>query len=192
MIKEFTAAEMLTLWRRSFGLAPSPGVGGFSDATELDALLMAQIEVWYDRLLREARPELLPVADLGGQTVARLLTDNSADIPFPQRGVRPLRLRMEGWERDVTAFAAPESLTASMQRLRYARACPEDPVAILYPGRIEAHGLVAAASLADPLPAQERVPAARPAPAIEMLEMVVRPPDGIYILDTSLLDFINF
>ena len=193
MLKEYTAQEMLTLWRRSFGLAPSPRAGGFSDATELDEVLAAQIEVWYDRLLREAPPELLPTADLAGLTAARATGENSAEIPFPERGVRPLRLRMEGWTRDVTLFADPASLTASMQSLRHARACPEDPVAILFPRLIEAHGLAPAPSLADTLAdASARIPAQRPAPAIERLEMVVRPPEGLYVLDTALLDFINF
>lgn len=170
MIKRFTKEEMLLRWKRAYGLMASPALSGISDLNSLDALLLDEIDLWYDRLLLTADPSLLPREDVAAEAEAIWLTSNCAEVPFPARGVRPVRLRMQGWTHDVTLFDAPSSLRAQMQTLQWGRATPRTPVAVLFPGRLEAHGFENADTA-----------------VIVRLEMVVRPADDTYVLDTSLL-----
>lgn len=178
MIKTFTKEEMLERWKRAYGLVASPGLSGMRDSTALDTYLLDEIDVWYDRLLLTAPPGLLPREDVAAEASAMWLTSNCAEVRLPGRGVRPLRLRMEGWTRETARFEEPGSVRASMQTLQWARATPSLPVAVLFPGRIEAHGFQSAE--AHGFQSAE-------APAVTLLEMVVRPKDGTYVLDTSLL-----
>lgn len=199
MIKSYSKQEMLERWKRAYGLVASPGLSGLSDRSALDELLLDEIDLWYDRLLLDADPGLLPRADVSAGAETMWLTSNSAEVRFPDRGVRPVRLRMKGWTHDVTLFEAPSSLRAQMQTLQWARATPRTPVAILFPGRLEAHGFdctapeagadcAASGTDADCVaPGTADLRDAECRPVIELLEMVVRPADGTYIIDTSLL-----
>lgn len=171
MIKTFSKEDMLAIWKRRYGLSASPGLSGLNDLNALDRLLLQEIDLWYDKLLLTAPPELLPREDIADEATPLWLTSNCAEIEFPPRGVRLLRLKMEGWERDVSRFVEPGSVEASMQNLMWARATPERPVAVLFGERVEVHGFENPGRT----------------PVVLRLEMVVRPTDGSYILDTSLL-----
>ena len=189
MLRTYTESEMLIYWKRRLGLKASAAVVGEEDMTELDRKLLADIDSWYDDLLANAPVERLPVEDMKDEVSCRYISDNAAQIDLPERGVRLVSVRMHEWACDEVECYSPYSAVARLQRNRLTRATVDEPVVLRRPGRIEVHGLeppsqAQASATADNGAA---MPPSTAVPKIDSLEMVVRPPKGSYILDTTLL-----
>ena len=113
----------------------------------------------------------------------------SAQIDLPERGVRLVSVRMHEWACDEVECYSAYSAVARLQRNRLTRATVDEPVVLRRPGRIEVHGLeppsqTQASANAD---SGSAMPPSTAVPKIDSLEMVVRPPKGTYILDSTLL-----
>lgn len=183
-MKTFTQSEMLAWWKRRLGLAASPGLSGYSDRTQLDTYLLDDIESWYEKLLLTAPPELLPRENVASEARCAYLSDNCAEIVFPDRARRLLRVKMHEWRQPIDRFVAPDSPKARMQQLQYARGNMAEPVAVLMPDRVLVHGLDSDYRVN---PAMEMEGFGGAQPQLELLEMVARPADGSYRLHRSLL-----
>lgn len=168
MLKTYTEAEILQYWKRRLGLAAADAPSPSSDLTELDARLLGDIQSWYANLLATAPPQCVPLANLAAEAEILSAADGMATLRLPDRGVRPVQLRMEGWDAPVRTFVGPHSDVARLQRYRWTRATPADPAAILLPGRLEVYGLPDAT------------------PCVAELLMTAYPDDG-YVLDPALL-----
>lgn len=188
MLKTYTQAQMLTYWKRHLGMKASSVLTDDHDLTELDLKLLSDIDAWYDDLLAEAPAEKLPVADLSASAAARYISDNAAEIILPEPGMRLVSVKMSDWQAaEVDTYSAYSDM-ARLQRNRLTRATTDDPVVIRRPGRIEVHGL----NTPDmPQVSDKDVTMQSPAPTIrpqvETLEMVIHPPQGTYVLDSTLL-----
>lgn len=183
MLKTFTQSEMLTYWKRRLGLKASPVLAGENDLTEVDRKLLDDIDIWYDDVLLSAPVEKLPVRNVAPDVIAYYVDDNSAEIALPDECLRLVSVKMRDWEGDETEAYSVYSDIARLQRNRLTRATIDEPVVVRRPGRLVVHGLnapVAAYAAADK-------PSVKHEAALERLEMVVRPPEGTYILDRTLL-----
>lgn len=182
MLRHYTAAELLAMWKRRKGLAASPVFCGNADLTQFDAMITARLESAYATLLRTADAGLLPCEDLADQCTAEYTSDNSAQISWPARGVRPLAVRLDEWQFPLREFISPQSLRALCQRLPESSATVLDPVAVLYERSIEVFGLCE--SQVMPIAS---MPAYRPTPQLAQMLMVCAPQSG-FELDNSLID----
>lgn len=191
MLKTYSQSEMLTYWKRRLGLSVSSPLSTGEDLTQLDLKLLDDINAWYDDILAEAPPEKLPVEDVGPVTAARYISDNAAELTPPSRGIRLVALRMADWSSDEVESYSVYSDMARLQRNRLTRATADDPVVLHRPGHFEAHGLPSAPAIVKPVtpPAggSDGVQPVPSIPEITHLMMVVRPPEGYYTLDTTLL-----
>lgn len=191
MLKEYTFSQMEDLWRLRYGWLASPGVSGVTDMTRLRDLIRVEVDAWYERLLRTADPGLLPQEDVAAEVDVRPLRRNAALLTLPERAVRLTALRMAPWQ--VTLYDVPAVSDAAVAResVTALASTPFCPNACLCPdGRIEVYGLDRA-----PVWGSQRQPlqgGLRPEPEVAEALAVVRPGEGRYIFDTSLLyDFLN-
>ena len=171
MLQTYTEAQMLQYWKRRLGLiAPAAAESAEepSDLTELDRRLLDDIRAWYAQVLRTAPADAVPVADLASEAVVLMCGEGMACVRLPDRGTRLMELMLEGWEHPLRIFAAPGSDLARLQRYPWTRGTPDDPAAILMPGRLEIYGVP---------PGQ---------PEIRELLMVAAPTEG-FTLDPALL-----
>lgn len=186
MLKTYTQSEMLAYWKRRLGLRTSTALGDATDMTELDRKLLDDIDIWYEDLLAEAPASHLPVEDVADEASGYYISDNAAEITPPERGVRLLSLKLSDWRQAETESYSVYSDIGRLQRNRLTRATAEEPVVLHRPGHYEAHGLswspfdINSALKPDYTPIVDR-------PVITQMEMVVRPPQGYYTLDTTLL-----
>lgn len=185
MIKKYSQLEMLNIWKRKLGLKSSYRSVGISDLSELDKRLLQDIDAWYDEVLHSAPVEKLPREDLAGEAYSTYLTDNSVQVLLPARGIRLVAVKLREWEVEESETVSPWSDTARLQRNKLTRATSEDPVIVARPGKLILHGI------RDPYSEEEpsgpiKVPGLAK-PELQVLEMVVRPEDGSYVMDQSIL-----
>lgn len=191
MMKTFTAAQMLEYWKRRLGFKASSKVSGVNDQTQLDTLLMQDIDEWYEDILLSAPPEKVPTRDGAEETAGIFITVNACELYLPEDAVRMVALRMEEWPVEEVETYSVYSDIGRLQRNRLTRATVDDPVVLSRPGRLEVHGVTPPESLEEALSysasSSEQMPPKKDRPKIARLEVVYRPPEGTYILDTSLL-----
>ena len=183
MLKTFTRSEMLTYWKRRLGLKASPVVAGETDLTEVDRKLLDDIDIWYDDVLLSAPVDKLPVRNVAADVIAYYVDDNSAEIAIPDECIRLVSIKMNDWDGDEPETYSVYSDIARLQRNRLTRATTDEPVVMRRPGRLVVCGLnppVATLAGSDK-------PAVKHEASLERLEMVVRPPEGTYVLDRTLL-----
>lgn len=187
MLKTYTQSQMLTYWKRHLGLKASSAVRDEADMTELDLKLLDDIDAWYEDLLCEAPPEKLPVADVADTAPVRYISDNAAEILFPANGVRLVDVKMKEWQCAEAETFSAYSDVARLQRNRLTRATIDEPVIIRRPGRIEVHGLETPSLPEIKEDTYFSHIAALITPTVSSLRMVVHPPEGTYVLDSTLL-----
>lgn len=165
-ILRFTEKEMIEEWKLRKRL-----VGGErecsverDDAVDVDAILLREINAWYERLLAEAPVECLPVRDIAQEVEMTVGADCVAEIRLPDCCVRPLSLKLPGWSAAVSRFVTPTSAEAERQRHPFLRRGVQRPVCVGERGRITAYCTLPSA--------------VRP----ELLEAVCRPSAGSYEL----------
>lgn len=185
MLKTFTETEMLDYWKRKLGLKASHSVGGEDDKTELDRRLLDEIDLWYDDMLATAPVDRLPTIQLADSVAARYLDDNSAEIILPERAMRLVNLRMKEWTAPEVEEHSVYSDLMRLQHNRLTRASVDEPAVFRRPGRLEVHGLSTPPQVSEYPDSPKPLPTATP--SILSLEMVMRPENGTYIVDTALL-----
>lgn len=186
MLKTYSDKQMLAYWKRRLGLEASASVAGENDLTDFDRKLLDDIDIWYADLLENAPADRLPTEDVAGEVACHYSSDNSAVITLPQRAVRMVSLKMADWGADEVETYSIYSDVARLQRNRLTRADVDDPIILRRPGALEVHGLLS--PLDDGIsPLGAFVAPFEKRPELESLKMVVRPEEGTYILDPTLL-----
>ena len=160
-----TKAEMLEEWKKRKGFYS--GVRSCDvereDGVDLDGVLQREMDDWYNKMLREAPSEMLPIENIAKECPATVDARRAVTVDLPARCVRVLALRLDCWAADVTQFAAPGSDDAEAQRSEWTQAGTERPVVVAGVRRLTAY------SAAAPDKA-----------SIASLLAVCRPSDGTY------------
>ena len=168
MIKQFSEDEMLRIWRDRAGYADArcDCVVEYVDGVDNDRRLLADIRRWYADLLLNAPVDLLPTENLATEATVTKISDHSARIDLPSRGVRLLGLRFKGEEQEVTTFYSPGSRVERRYSDPSVRMYSRQ-IAIAYGRSVEVVG-----GKCDELLS---------------LRMVANPKDGAFVFDESLL-----
>lgn len=197
MIRRYSKSMLTDLWKLRAGITTLDCGCSVSrqDGSDLNSLIEYDIEKWYANLLLTAPVELLPVEDIATEAAELYLGDNSALIKLPDDGVRLVAVRCLGWNYDLTSFVSPNSDIARIQRNPLLRASTNNPVAVLDGRNLLVYGVmppdnvVVAPQNSDDAEPQLSVdsdlnPLSK---VLKSLKMIVKPPEGFYIFDDSLL-----
>lgn len=206
MLRTYTQAEMLALWRRRCFLT-NPGIVSADNDAAIEAQLLDAIRQWYARLLLSERASLLPRENLVKEAKVEYLSANCALVTPPKRGVRLLSLRMSGWNAPALSYWLPGSAMHRLQSCFATQATTDAPVVV----HTDSGYLVFGLSVPDtPVVTPPDRPAPDPAATggdtradtanegivspplagtsvLTELWMVASPADGSYILDDSLI-----
>lgn len=167
-----TRAEMVREWRLRHLMEPLSDecLTERTDGNGVDELTERIIDDWYLRLLDTADASLLPVEELKGEVVPRLLPDGSVVIKLPERVRRVVRVRLRGWLRDAELLGSDQVMKRRLQESEYVRGGSHLPTAIAGMGEV-------------------RLFSAQGAEAeVETIECVIEPEAGVYVMDRSLLE----
>ncbi len=148
-----TRAEMLAQWKRRMYLEPlrSDCLVERSDGIDLDSYCEWEMRNWYLNLLATADMRYLSPVDLTLTSTVKRMDGNRGSITLPAGTVRPVRVRLSGWQRDATIVTDVSSMAARRQFNPFSCGGVEEPVALwLGDGRLELFSL--AASGGTPLP----------------------------------------
>lgn len=172
-MKNYTETEMLAIWRRRLGfdeVRADCSVESY-DGHDVDGRICEAMRAWYLRLLDTAEPRLLPCEQVSAVST-QVYGSRQLLIRLPARCRRPLRMHAARWDCAAVADGSDRAL-AGLQRLASPFGWPDDscPAMCLLPD-----GSVLAAPLADG--------------DSFMIDAVVEPADGSFVLDESLLDTI--
>lgn len=189
-MKHFSLNEIKQLWRRRLGLLIDDCGCAVTrhDGTSLDALITDRIRSWYATLLLTEDPALLPVRDLAAQVdTARRISSNCIEIELPEKGVRPLSVKLTDWPLPLSRFHTPDSPEALRQRSPRLQATPRHPLAVSTGHHLLLYGLESAkAFTSDSSPSMAPDFALR---QLEQLRMVAFPEEpDTFLLHTSLLN----
>lgn len=159
-----TEAQMLEEWKKRRGFYA--GVRSCDverdDGVDLDGVLQREYSNWYAQLLREAPAEMLPIEDITSECTIDIDARRVATVTLPYRAIRPLSLRLDGWQASIEQFCDSDSDEALAQRSEWTQAGSERPVVIAGPRWLKAYSA----------PADNT--------AIESLQAVCMPADGTY------------
>lgn len=173
----YTEDELLQEWKSRLGLLEQDCGCTVSchDGKALDAVLKSRLRSWYARQLRHAPGEWLPCQELSDE-VEWARTDEQGELRLllPERGGRPLSLKLRGWRRAIYRFCDPGSVEEALSRFPGLRPTVDEPLAIL-DGRV-----------LRAMPAPERM--GDTADDVEELLMTASPGEGLYELSEALLD----
>lgn len=165
---------MMDYWRRRLGLSAAAGLMDVTDATGAERRLEEAVEGWYAGLLGKADPRLVATEDFGQQAVLSVPEEGVIRVRFPERGVRPVSVKLTEWTHPVERFHAADSDVARLQESKWLRGRPDAPVAVLTADGLLLYG------------AAERVPG-QPL-RLQSLVMTARPADGSFVVDAGLLE----
>lgn len=140
-----TKAEMLEEWKKRKGFYS--GVRSCDvereDGVDLDGVLQREMDDWYNKMLREAPSEMLPIENIAKECPATVDARRAVTVDLPARCVRVLALRLDCWAADVTQFSAPGSDDAEAQRSEWTQAGTERPVVVAGVRRLTAYSAAA-------------------------------------------------
>ena len=161
---------MLAVWRRELGFDTRRADCSVSsyEGIDVDDLIMRRMRRWYLDVLDNARPGLVPTADVASQTSVSNDGAGWAVVRFPPSVRRPLSIRLKGWE-NTAPVMTPHQASAALQRMASPFGKPGacNPLAIIRPdGTVKAYPYGSAA---------------------ESAIAVTDPGPDTYILDESLL-----
>ena len=127
-----TKAEMLEEWKKRKGFYSGVRLCDVEreDGVDLDGVLQREMDDWYNKMLREAPSEMLPIENIAKECLATVDARRAVTVDLPARCVRVLALRLDCWAADVTQFAAPGSEDAEAQRSEWTQAGTERPVVV--------------------------------------------------------------
>ncbi len=130
-----TRSEMLARWRlhRGYDIPAVGVVSGRTDGIDLDAVLSAEMDEWYGRLLASGPLRHLVSVQKAGSVV--LPRHGSADtrISLGPAVVRVADVRLSSWYCSARVVDNPSSPLALRQIHPFTRASAESPVAVFDP-----------------------------------------------------------
>ena len=164
--------EMVAMWRQMMNLdvPRSDCQMERADGIDLDALLLANVRLWYEHQLLTASPDVLPVEDVRGETVAAADDDGVVTLTLPRRCIRLLEVQMQGWKRSATRLLEPDSAEAQMQSSPWLRGGCEQPVVVRHADRVVLYGITPGAE-----------------PVVQRALAVVRPAAGQIVIGRDAL-----
>lgn len=173
-MKTYQPEEMLAIWKTACAMSPMPADDSAEriDSSESDLLMMFHIDGWYDRLLRTAPAELLPVEEIAPKVEPVMLRHGVVTLQLPENCVRVVSVMHQGWLRPACIVTDMRSTLARLQESHYTQNGPYRPVALVHDGTLELHSTDC-----------EK-------PALLSLRCVMRPDNGVYRLHESLLSTI--
>lgn len=174
---KLTHDEMLSQWKLRRYLEPLRSDCRLtrSDGADIDAYAATEMRQWYLKLLSTAPVELLSPKDLTLSATLKRGDGNKGIIPLPAGTVRPVRVRLSGWQRDATIVSDPTSRKAMLQRNRFSCGGVEHPVALWSgDGRLELFSLPTASGL----------------PVIEALTVITDAGEQVYEFDERAWDLL--
>lgn len=130
--------EMIDLWLKRKGLAPLrlDCHIGRSDAVDLEAYALMEIEAWYDEVLRTAPVELLEPVDVADKAIISAGLNGSALVKMPAQVVRPVAVKLLSWNAPAE-IVTPDHPKAQLQTAGYGAAGGVlHPVAVIRPDSI--------------------------------------------------------
>lgn len=162
--------EMLELWRLRRHLEPLSLPAGVTrtDGVDIDALLISEINRWYEEQLQTLPLNLLPKENVADKCRQTPLADGSLLIEPPDNVVRIVAIRSSEWSSDAIIVNSPEHPLAQVQHNPYACGTTLTPVAV------KGHRTLA-------------VYASPHCTAVDTLICVTRPSDGTYILTPAMM-----
>ena len=112
-----TEAQMLALWKQILHLddVRRDCTVERDDGIDLDTLLTTRIRQWYHHLLLTGPLEWLPVDNVAAETTVATDSSGCVTATLPSRAVRPVAMRLDGWQRAATKFHKPGSREAALQ-----------------------------------------------------------------------------
>lgn len=127
-----TRSQMLAQWKQRNYLEPlrSDCQVERSDGIDLDSYCEWEMRRWYLHLLATADLRYLSPTDLTLTTTVKRLDGNRGSITLPAGTVRPVRVRLSGWQRDATIVTDRDSRIARRQFNPFACGGVEEPVAL--------------------------------------------------------------
>lgn len=192
MLVKYTKEKMLSLWKLRAGIltADCGCVVGRQDGSDLDTLMLSEIDKWYSDLLLTAPTELLPVRDLSSEASAVYMGDSVAKITLPSSGVRLVGVKCLGWNVELTRFVDADSDLARLQTNKLLRGTTKRPVAVVDGKTLMVYGVMdpdavvvaADVEISDSLSGSTSIGG-----VLRELRMVAAPSDGSYIFDESLI-----
>lgn len=163
--------DMLNLWKQRMRLHPASRncIVERSDGYNIDNYLKLKIREWYAHALTFEKACFLPQEDIARDLTVNISGNGVARVTLPNNAVRPVEWKMKSWEQSVTVFEAPDSFMARLQYCPLTRSGITNPTAVQLPHQLL---LYCAKDRSD---------------EIEKAVCVVRPPEGIYSFDETLL-----
>lgn len=131
----YTRSEFYARWRALRGYAPYCNEADVSASvsSDLNLVLLAEMDEWYTRLLLEADPSLLQPEDIAGDMILPPPEDECVTLSLPPGTVRVLCVRLSGWAAPAEVVADPAGAAARRQCHPFTRACASAPVALFTP-----------------------------------------------------------
>ncbi len=164
-------AEMIGLWKQLLHLEVprTDCTVQRTDGIDLDSLIATHIRQWYAHLLKTAPLHQVPVESItSGITLSS--SQGVVKITLPPNCIRPVEVQLDGWQRPVTEFLAPNHPKAKMQASPLMRSGCENPAAVLSGNTLTIYSI-----------AEGRLA------LIETLRAVVAPPMGTYTFSLDAL-----
>lgn len=131
-IQTYSLEEMLEEWKTRKMLLPGRHDCTMErdDGIDLDAVLVREIEADYDRLLREAPTEWLPVNDIAENCPIEIADDLTAVMHLPANCYRVVEVKLPSWKHAVSRMETPDSETARRQQNEWLRGGINAPVCV--------------------------------------------------------------
>lgn len=171
-----TEEQMLALWKSVLHLEDVRRDCSVErdDGIDVDSLLLTRIRQWYHHLLATAPLSWVPIDEVKAEATATADAAGVVTMQLPLRAVRPIEVRLGGWECAVADFHEPASRVSKLQQSSLTRGGCASPVAVDCGG-----GVLRLYSLPS-----------GSAPVVETTRCVAWAADGSYRLAQAALDTI--
>lgn len=169
---DYTPEELLRFFRDWLGLPAALMLIPGKELSSLDKILLMRLRTAYhDHLASYPDERRLPHYDLKDYVADTYMGLDGLHIPLPARCVRPLRVKLDCWQRPVYRIQEIDSPAWKRQLYAYLGATPTEPQAFL------AHNELILCGFPEPAPGTT--------PVLTMLECVAAPADGTFRIDPA-------
>ncbi len=136
LMASMTEEQMLALWKSVLHLEDVRRDCSVErdDGIDIDSLLLTRIRQWYHHLLATAPLAWVPIDDVKDETAVVADATGVVTMQLPQRAVRPVEVRLGGWECAVADFHEPDGRVSKLQQSSWTRGGCASPVAVDYGG----------------------------------------------------------
>lgn len=102
-----------------------------ADQSELDRMLLREIDAWYVKHLMTLPVEQLPLTDIAAKVSLSRSADGVGRVTLPDSALRVVSVEVEGWKEPAIIVRDPSSPLALAQHNRFSRAGVNNPVVVL-------------------------------------------------------------